>query len=90
MDIDYSGLPDALRYGAQQYIEAHHPPGDFLQAVICNNLTEALGRADDGNRARLFEIVQWWHNEAPAACWGSPERMRDWVAASGQHMTGLP
>ena len=78
--IDYSGLPTALQHGARQYIEGHHLPGDFLTAVIENNLTEAMGRADEGNRARLFEIVSWFYNEAPASCWGSPERMREWLS----------
>ena len=77
---DYTGLPWALRTGVQEYVEHHHPPGDFLTAVISNDLKEALGRADDGNRARLFDIVAWFYNEAPGICWGSPERMRDWLA----------
>lgn len=53
-------------------------PGDFLQAVLRNDLMMAAGRADLRNRRRLFEYVQWLYNEAPGPCWGSPEAVATW------------
>ncbi len=53
-------------------------PGEFLSAVLSNNLREAFGRADDINQARMFDIVQYCYNEIPSPCWGSPEAMRTW------------
>ena len=47
------------------------PVGDFLQAVIKNNLREACGRADYKNLHALPEIVKVFYNYCPAGCWGS-------------------
>lgn len=79
----YQGLvvPHHMRGGIAHYISAGIPPGRFLQAVICNNLREALGQADDTNRLNLFALVSWFHCEAPSLCWGTPERYEAWLRA---------
>jgi hypothetical protein len=77
--FDYSGLPEHMQDGTRLYVEHGLAPGSFLTAVICNDLREAMSRADDINRARLFDIVSWFYNEAPAPCWGSPEKFAAWV-----------
>ena len=77
--INYDRLPFGLRGAVYRYVEFGVPPGDFLTAVLCNDLRAACGLADDNNRGRLFEIVSWFYNEAPEPCWGSPERVRAWV-----------
>lgn len=87
--MKYSGLPEHMRDGARLYVEHGVAPGSFLTAVICNDLRKAMERADHINRERLFDIVCWFYNEAPAQCWGSPENFHAWVkqcqaeAASG-------
>jgi hypothetical protein len=55
------------------------PVGSFLQAVLSNNLRDAIGRADEYNRATLFHLVAWMHNEFPGKLWGSPERYAAWI-----------
>jgi len=77
--INYKRLPEHIQGGAQRYIEQGILPGDFLQAVICNNLKESFARADDINIHRMFDIVNFFYNEAPSACWGSKKSMRDWI-----------
>lgn len=77
---NYAALPERLQGGAQRYIEHGVKPGSFLTAVICNDLREACGCADDDMRLVLFDIVSWFHNEAPALCWGSREKMAEWLA----------
>lgn len=62
------------------YILRGVPVGSFLEAVISNDLREAMGRADEGSRANLFGLVRYLHNEVPGGCWGSPERHREWMA----------
>ena len=74
----YGGLPVGLREGVQRYIEHGVIPGDFLQAVISNDLKESFGKADIHNRERMFDIVSWFYNNAPAECWGSKEKMIAW------------
>lgn len=84
MDMDhvnYDGLPEMLQHGAQMWINHGVAPGDFLSAVIRNDLKGACFYADDVNRHRLFEIVRWWYNEPPSACWGSVEKFEAWKAA---------
>lgn len=78
MPINYDHLPEHIQGGVQRYIEHGIIPGDFLQAVICNDLKESFGRADDTNIKRMFDIVSFFYNEAPAGCWGSRKIMTAW------------
>lgn len=80
LDIDYSGLSQALREGVQLYIEHHLKPGDFVCAVLANDLRETCARADFWNLRRLPEIVAWFHDHAPTQCWGSREKVSAWLA----------
>ncbi|MBA7539996.1 hypothetical protein ES705_32285 [subsurface metagenome] len=75
----YKELPRSLQYGVQAYIELGQIPGDFLCAVIENNLVGAIRRADSGNQVALPKIVGWIYNEAPSQCWGSHDKLVDWV-----------
>jgi hypothetical protein len=77
--LNYEKYPGGTAEGAKLWIENRIMPGSFLTAVIENNLREALGCADEYNRAALFEIVSWWYNEAPSSCWGSPEKAKEWA-----------
>lgn len=79
--LRYELLPEHLRGGVQRYIEHGIQPGHFLTAVICNDLIEACGRADETCKRELFNIVKWFYNEAPVLCWKSPERMLAWMEA---------
>lgn len=81
--MDYSGLPENLRGGVERYIEDGVATGDFLKAVISNDLINAVGRADFLNIDRLAGIVNWFYNNAPMSCWGSKEKYEDWVKGSG-------
>ena len=76
---NYSKLPSHIQKGVQRYIEHGVKPGDFLTAVICNDLKESFARADETNIERMFDIVSFFYNEAPLWCWGSPERMKNWI-----------
>ena len=83
MDIDYMRLPAHIRTAVQTYIETGKIPGDFLRAVICNDLSQSFARADPVSRERLFDIVQFFHNEAPNKCWGSSQKMTAWSQSGG-------
>lgn len=78
--MNYARLPEHLRGGMKRYIEQYCPTGGFLEAVLENNLVEAFGRADEVNRERMFDIVNFLYNEAPADCWGSPAKVEAWLA----------
>ena len=80
-------MPDRTLAGLKRYADQHVPTGDFLQAVLSNDLRGAFGRADDENLAALQAIVQYCHNELPSTCWGSPERYQAWISRAN---TGSP
>lgn len=73
-------IPDRMMGAITRYIEHGVQPGDFLTAVLDNNLLEAIGRADEDNMANLPAYVGYFHNEAPSPCWGSPAKRRAWLA----------
>lgn len=77
-------IPERVMGAIQRYIEEGCPPGHFLTAVICNDLQEACGRADDENLANLPAYVSYFYNKAPASCWGSPQKMAAWIERWGK------
>ena len=74
-------IPSRMMGGIKRYIDHGVVPGDFLQAVICNDLQEACGRADEENLRNIPAYIGYFYNEAPAGCWGSKEIMQDWIDA---------
>ena len=54
-------------------------PGQFLQAVISNDLKEAVSRADDNNVKILHVYICFFYNKTPSACWGSMKNLIEWV-----------
>jgi hypothetical protein len=72
-------VPEHLHNGIARYVSEGRPTGDFLRAVLENDLAAAAQRADMINRPRLVEIALFvtWH--VPSTCWGSPEIVRAWV-----------
>lgn len=75
---DYN-IPENIKRGIDRYAENGVPTGDFLKAVLCNNLFESFGRADTYSEAALKQILQYVYNEIPGSCWGSPEKYKAWI-----------
>lgn len=72
-------IPEYMRGGLFRWITRGIEPGSFLSAVLCNDLREAVGRADDVNRERLADYIRFLYNYAPSACWGSPVKFKAWA-----------
>ncbi len=72
-------IPERMMEGIQLYVEHGIYPGHFLRAVICNDLQEAVVRADDENVENLQAYVAYFCNEVPSDCWGSVQKMKDWI-----------
>lgn len=82
--MNYATLPNpAMAEGLQGWFEQGIPVGDFLTAVLSNNLRESFGRADHINVRCLHQLVQWLYWEAPATSWGSAENVEAWGAIGG-------
>jgi hypothetical protein len=79
IDFTYESIPDYTMKALSRYINDKIPTGGFLEAVLSNDLKEACGRADENNQRVLPEIVAFLYNEAPGTCWGSPERVKQWL-----------
>ena len=77
----WAEIPSHCRGSLRRYIEDHVPTGEFLQAVISNDLRGACCKADDINRHALYSYVFILYNYAPHQCWGSPEAYVAWIAA---------
>lgn len=75
-------ISDRMLPRLQGYTEFHRPVGDFLMAVLSNDLRGACQRADDENIENLPAYVAYLYNEAPGACWGSPEKVKEWLDLS--------
>lgn len=72
-------IPEYTKEDIDQYVTRRIPPGDFLHAVLCNDLMEAMGRADDENREAIYAICVYIYNNIPANCWGSKEKVELWL-----------
>ena len=72
-------MKESTRAGIMRFVEHGNKPGDFLTAVLSNNLRDAIGHGDEENRRDIVEICQFIHNEIPARCHGSWESMKFWI-----------
>lgn len=82
-DIEISlfdaGIPEYMHGGIVRYITDHNPPGDFLRAIITNNLKESFRCADETNQVIIHKYIHWFYQYAPSNCWGSEENYKRWL-----------
>lgn len=69
----------ATKKAIDNYVAKGIPVGDFVQAVLENNLRGAVCHADERNLRDLVEIVKHVYNHIPSGCWGSPEKVAAWL-----------
>jgi hypothetical protein len=74
-------LPEPLREGFARWYLMGIPAGQFLQAVIRNDLSGAVIKADAGSLANIRNIVIWFYNNAPPICVG--DNVKAWGEAGG-------
>lgn len=77
-------MPEHLTASLQRYAEQRIETGRFLRAVLENDLSEAVCRADHFNFPLLPVIVRYVYNELPAPCWGSKEKVSDWLKKANE------
>jgi hypothetical protein len=76
-------IPIRMHPGIIRWIQSGVKPGQFLTAIIENDLKEAINRADDENIIRLVAYVKFFYNAAPGGCWGSKEKVEQWQKQGG-------
>ena len=72
-------IPEHLKGALDRYVNHRIRPGGFLEAVLSNDLFEAMARADVVSRECLFDICKYIYNELPGDCWGSRGRVERWL-----------
>lgn len=75
-----AAVPPHLHEGLIAYLVYFIRPGDFLRAVLENNLREAVLRADDNSQAGLKALVWFLFRSAPRIAWGDPDTVAAWLA----------
>jgi hypothetical protein len=73
-------IQDHMLDSLRLYIEHGVPVGHFLTAILENDLFEACARADDYNIENIPAYVAYLYNETNSQCYGSPAKMRAWMA----------
>lgn len=74
-----SHVPEHLHDGLVHYIAARRPVGQFLMAVLTNDLHKACAHADDICQVHLHSLVFFLYNYAPGTCWGSTKGVARWL-----------
>src|SRR5579871_6902369 len=74
-------LPANLADGLRAYVLCGTRPGAFLQAVVANDLYNALRRMQPLSGEMLRNVCAWLHRYAPDVCHGSSEKLESWITA---------
>jgi hypothetical protein len=75
----YKDIPSWVIPTLERYIEERTMGGGFITAVLQNDLRGAIARADNDSLKGLRGIVTLLHCHAPDDCWGSKEKVNDWI-----------
>ena len=82
-------IPEHIREELELYRAGQHPYpfGDFLTAVLANDLVGAFKRADDQNTRIMRDYAAYLYNKMPGRCgdptrdyWGSCEAVANRIA----------
>lgn len=80
---DWCLVPPHCRDGLAAYFETGRKVGDFLTAVLQNDLMLAASYADDHNHAYLVAYAKFLYNYAPTGSYGSREAVEAWQERGG-------
>jgi hypothetical protein len=73
-------IPERVLLAINNYVWHGQPTGDFVRAVLSNELQAAIGRADDRSLKAIESICCYVYNAVPSALVGSPERYAKHIA----------
>lgn len=81
MVIDSTLIPNRFKVALDRYVVLCQRPGGFLTAVLSNDLTGSITRADEEALVALPHIVAYCYNRLPSNCWGSSKAVEAWLSA---------
>lgn len=73
-----------IQEALERFVQQRVPLGDFLTAVLENDLMGAMGRADTDNLQNLPAICAYVYNEMPSPCHGSRAKVEAWLSKATQ------
>jgi hypothetical protein len=77
------GIPRTMWESIVEYIVVGRPTGEFLAALLSNDLLRAVKKADDLNIQRLRDYGVFLEGCAPSLCYGSPSMYNEWIRSGG-------
>ena len=75
-------IPTQTLTALQLYEQQKIPTGGFLYAVLTNDLFGAMGSGDTENVTALKHIVMYIYNNMPNNCFGSRQKVHQWLNPS--------
>ena len=75
-DSVYCMIKESTIQSINDYAQKGYRPGGFVNAVLANDLMEAMGRADIENRLSLHAICTYIYNEIGSDLHGSYEAVK--------------
>jgi hypothetical protein len=85
--VESNRIPALTALTLADFLVDGMPTGDYLRAVLSNDLMGAFNRADDENTAALPEVVKWCRWHLPSGAWGSGAKVDAWESAAGYRGT---
>jgi hypothetical protein len=82
---EYGDAPVAVLAAINRWVQYRDYPGSFTTRLLCNDLVGTMRAADPQSLAALPILLRYLHNEVPALCWGSEEKVTAW--RNGAHPT---
>ena len=76
-------VPEHMQAAALRYMLHGLKPGQFLTALLYNDLLETFARADNTNHDAVHDWLKWLYNCCPGNSYGSAERVAEWIAHEG-------
>ena len=77
-DDESLNIPKRTKRALDKWACWAEPNGDFIMAVLRNDLMRAISRADLENQKAIVDIVKYVYNRLPSQCWGSEEAVESW------------
>lgn len=85
MSYEHEGfvIHDHMVEALTEYVDNGRPLGNFLNAIVSNDFSDAVCRADSVNLANLKAYAIWLNNQCPRKAWGSPAAVSKWIEIGG-------
>jgi len=76
-------VKNSTKQSIDNYVKHGFHPGDFVHAVLLNDLSEAFHHADCENSRDMKEIIQYVRDTVPMVAWCSINNIKRWIKAGG-------